>query len=118
MAGLKSRLLILITAVFVAGNVLGLGWPVWPDSSYHPILGTYGMIQLDDLHTGIDIAVPEGTPVYAVESGYVKAIITLSGNYSSWRIVVGDSAGSKLDKANQLGIEIIDETEFLKMIGK
>ncbi|UCD94335.1 MAG: peptidoglycan DD-metalloendopeptidase family protein [Candidatus Zixiibacteriota bacterium] len=48
---------------------------------------------MDDLHTGIDIVVPEGTPVYAVESGYVKAIITLSGNYSSWRIVVGDSAG-------------------------
>ncbi len=33
-------------------------------------------------------------------------------------IVAGDKAGSKLKKAEQLGIKVIDETEFLKLIGR
>ncbi len=33
-------------------------------------------------------------------------------------VVVGESAGSKADKARKLGVEIIDEAEFLKRLGK
>ncbi|MEK6674208.1 MAG: NAD-dependent DNA ligase LigA [Planctomycetota bacterium] len=33
-------------------------------------------------------------------------------------VVYGESAGSKLDKARELGVEAIDEKEFLKRIGK
>ena len=33
-------------------------------------------------------------------------------------VLAGESAGSKLDKARELGIEIIDEQQFMKMIGK
>jgi DNA ligase (NAD+) len=32
-------------------------------------------------------------------------------------VLAGESAGSKLDKAQQLGIKVIDEAAFLKMIG-
>jgi DNA ligase (NAD+) len=33
-------------------------------------------------------------------------------------VLAGDAAGSKLTKAQELGIPVIDETEFLKMIGQ
>ncbi len=33
-------------------------------------------------------------------------------------VVAGESAGSKLDKAKELGVKVVDETEFLKMIGR
>ena len=32
-------------------------------------------------------------------------------------VVAGEEAGSKLDKAQKLGVKIIDEKEFLEMCG-
>jgi len=33
-------------------------------------------------------------------------------------VVAGEKAGSKLEKAQKLGVAVIDEDEFLKMIGR
>jgi DNA ligase (NAD+) len=33
-------------------------------------------------------------------------------------LVVGDSPGSKLDRARELGVRIIEEREFLKLVGR
>ncbi len=86
--------LITVLLVFLLFSyTYALNWPVWPDSTNHSITGHYGIIQEWYLHSGIDIVVPEMTPVYAMESGYVKARMTLYDGYSSWRIVVADSAG-------------------------
>jgi DNA ligase (NAD+) len=32
-------------------------------------------------------------------------------------VVYGESPGSKLDKAKQLGVKTVDETAFLRMVG-
>jgi DNA ligase (NAD+) len=32
-------------------------------------------------------------------------------------VLAGEEAGSKLDKAQQLGVKIISEAEFLKIVG-
>ncbi|HQL72429.1 MAG TPA: NAD-dependent DNA ligase LigA [Phycisphaerae bacterium] len=52
----------------------------------------------------------------AVKAAGGKAASSVSK--STAFVVVGDSPGSKADKARQLGVEIVDEEEFLKRIGK
>jgi len=52
-----------------------------------------------------------------------KALIEAAGGKASgsvsaktYWVVAGEAAGSKLDKALSLGIEILDESEFLKRL--
>ncbi|MDO4179398.1 MAG: NAD-dependent DNA ligase LigA [Phascolarctobacterium sp.] len=44
----------------------------------------------------------------------VSGSVSKKTNY----VIAGEEAGSKLDKARELGVEIIDETTFLEMLGK
>jgi hypothetical protein len=90
---------IVVIIILAAANAPALDWPVWPDSTHRPISAIYGLTQGNYLHSGVDIAVPYGTPIYSMESGYVKAVMTLYGGVSSWRIVIGDSAGTGVTEA-------------------
>ena len=85
---------LLIFFISLIPRAFAIDWPVWPDSSTHYIGRTYGTYQQPDyMHHGLDILVPAGTPVYAVESGYVKCILTTYME-KHWRIAIGDSAGN------------------------
>ena len=64
-----------------------------------------------------------GTLVDFTRSAAKKAIESLGGKVSASiskktdYVVVGESPGSKLDKARKLGVSILDETAFKKLIG-
>jgi DNA ligase (NAD+) len=45
---------------------------------------------------------------------------TVSGSVSKKTdyVVAGEAAGSKLNKATELGVEILDEDAFMRLIGR
>jgi len=45
-------------------------------------------------------------------------IVTSSVSKKTDCVLAGEKAGSKLDKANKLGVKIIDEEEFQKIINE
>jgi DNA ligase (NAD+) len=56
----------------------------------------------------------EATRVIESAGGKVSGSVSRKTSY----VVAGDEAGSKLDKARGLGVEVIDERRLLKMLGK
>jgi hypothetical protein len=102
------KLLLLLSAMtMLAAPVNAHPWPVWPDSTYHQVSATYGVWTGSEdqgypsyMHSGADIDVPFPTPVYAIQPGYVKAVLTTqAGNPTGapyyWRILIGDSSGTQ-----------------------
>ncbi len=90
-------LLFFLIFILAAGQAEGIRWPFDPGDESLPLGNNYGEYQYYGgspyLHPGIDILKLFGTPVYAVKSGVVKAVLTTSGDYH-WRVAVGDSAGA------------------------
>jgi hypothetical protein len=92
------RLCVFILALGVAdGYSETINWPLKPFTSPHPLGNGYGEYQDYGtgayLHPGIDILGQDGDSVFAIKSGYVKAVLTTSASLH-WRVAVGDSASS------------------------
>jgi hypothetical protein len=72
-------------------------WPLLPDET-PPIGNSYGEYQnyggYAYRHPGIDLLGDDNQPVYAVADGYVKAVLTTSGEWH-WRVAVADAAVSE-----------------------
>jgi len=60
------------------------GWPVAPFASTHIITGTFcefrNTLTADHFHNGIDIPMPDGSPVYPVYSGVISSIGTTASS--------------------------------------
>jgi DNA ligase (NAD+) len=54
----------------------------------------------------------EATAMIEARGGRVTSSVSKKTDF----VVAGSEAGSKLDKANQLGVKVIDENEFKKLI--
>jgi DNA ligase (NAD+) len=44
--------------------------------------------------------------------------VTSSVSKNTSYVLAGEEAGSKLEKAHSLGVQVIDEAEFLKMVAQ
>jgi hypothetical protein len=84
---MRRLLLVIILALACAGGASAYSWPLKPFDKQHPIRGFFGdprTVYEDGIlagafdgpafisfHQGVDIAAPNGTPVYPVEDGTV-----------------------------------------------
>jgi len=68
-------------------------WPFVPFNEVHTVWNHYeqhmgdGSSNWSYLHQGLDIIVPVAEPIYAVEEGFVKCVLTIGGEYY-WRLAV------------------------------
>jgi hypothetical protein len=87
---------VFISLVPVAlGEAETINWPIKPLATSQPLGNSYGEYQFYGgapyYHPGIDVMGLPGDSVFAVKSGFVKAVLTTSADLH-WRVAVGDSA--------------------------
>jgi hypothetical protein len=96
---LPLRLLLLTAFVWLslAASASAINWPMDPRTTSHALGNSYGEYQwyggAPYLHPGIDVMGHGGQPVYAVKSGYVKAVLTTAADLH-WRVAIGDLPGT------------------------
>jgi murein DD-endopeptidase MepM/ murein hydrolase activator NlpD len=113
-----------VAAFAPSTGLASYGWPVKPFNQPHPVRGSFGDprtifagLPTEDgllhgscqctFHEGVDISAPDGTPVYAVESGTVTVVHTqkaaemiavASGNtgFEYWHITASVKVGQQV----------------------
>ncbi len=101
--GQKLRICIAVLAAACAAAAapaaLAYPWPIRPFDQQHPVRGAFGDPRIFaghlSFHSGVDIAAPAGTPVYAVVSGPVfidpahpmNVAILGAREFSYWHVV-------------------------------
>jgi hypothetical protein len=92
----RFSFIFLVSLWLFLNQALAIRWPFDPGNVPLPLGNSYGEYQnyggSPYFHPGIDIFQPAETPVFAVKSGIVKAVLTTSAELH-WRVAVGDSAG-------------------------
>lgn len=109
-----------LTASSSSSGGTGTGIMAWPLRGYSSISSGYGYRTLrgkKDLHTGIDIPAPSGTPIYAADSGKV-ILARYYGSYGNCVIIdhgnnivtlyahqskIGCSVGDSISKGDVIG---------------
>ncbi len=93
--------------------------------SIDPISNSYAPIPIDRSHLPLNGKVFVITGTLPKDRSFYKKLIEDKGGKVSSAIskktaflLAGESAGSKLDKASQLGIQIIDHTKLSELIGE
>jgi DNA ligase (NAD+) len=88
---------------------------VWPDEPAAPAAGS-SLAGMTVVITGTlpRLSRAEATALVESHGGRVASSVTKATSF----VVAGEDAGSKLEKATKLGIETIDEAEFLRRIGE
>jgi DNA ligase (NAD+) len=92
---------------------------VWPVTEQKVRAGPSGKGMLD----GLTFVVTGTLPTYSRDD--IKDLIQKNGgkvtdsvSKKTSYLVVGEAAGSKLDKARELGVPALDEAAFLKLLGR
>jgi len=77
---IRLALVVAMLGLALPGAARAYGWPVKPFDRMHPVRGSFddprfhlapNLATTQSFHFGVDISAPDGTPVYAVESGLV-----------------------------------------------
>jgi hypothetical protein len=108
-----------VAALFAPAFAHAYGWPIQPFDQEHAIRGAFddprsglgpGGLLEHSFHFGVDISVPDGTPVYAVEPGtvyrYSDAVDVKQPDgreFAYWHVVTAVEEHSYVDAGDLLG---------------
>ena len=112
----------MLKRVLAAGSAivaLGCQTPQWPvDGPIRSAFGVRGGGVLGDMHRGVDIAVPVGTPVHPILDGRVRFAGTMSGYGRVIWIDHADDALSVYAHLSEISVKAGQEVRKATVIGR
>lgn len=98
--------------ITVINNLIksGVKWEKLSTPKHQPLVGKTFVL------TGTMVNYSRDTAREALE--HLGAVVSGSVSKKTDYVVAGSEAGSKLEKAQQLGVKVLDEDQFIKLLGK